>query len=189
MSVVMTTLKKLFLSAFAMLIAFALHAQMEVTQLIMKGQSATGLGGFFHGGFPLAKGDEISLEAGFQYFSPGQSHLIFIPLLAGYRHFFGQKGTGWYIEPFAGYVLGNTDIQKLDGSGDPIYNSDSTDVDQKASGPAAGVGFGYILPSASLPLNFGLRFEHVFVSGDPSASILSFRVSWCVFAARRLQKQ
>jgi hypothetical protein len=185
----MTSLKKLFLSAFAILIAATLHAQIEVTQLIMKGQSATGLGGFFHGGFPVAKGDEIGLEAGFQYFAPGQSHLIFVPLLGSYRHFFNHSGSGWYIEPFAGYAFGNTDIQKLDAAGNPIVNSDSTDVDQKASGPTAGLGVGYILPSATLPLNFGLRFEHVFISGDPTATILSFRVSWSVFTSRRLQQK
>ena len=184
----MSTLKNLSLSAFAILIASALHAQLEATQLIMKGRSATGLGGFFHAGFPVAKGDEIGLETGFQYFAPGQSHLIFIPLLASYRHFFDHTGTGWYIEPFAGYTLGTTDIQELDASGNPVYNSDSTDVDQKASGPTAGIGVGYILPSANLPLNFGLRFEHVFVTGDPAASMLALRISWSVFTARRLQK-
>jgi len=189
MSIAMTTLKKLILSASACMIAATLHAQIEATQLIMKGQSATGLGGFFHGGFPVAKGDEISLEAGFQYFAPEQSHLIFIPLLAGYRYFFDHSGTRWYIEPFAGYTLGNTDIQKLDASGNPVFTSDSSDVDQKASGPTAGLGIGYILPSATLPLNFGLRFEHVFVSGDPTASLLSLRISWSIFTARRLAKQ
>ena len=184
----MTTLKKLFLSASAILIAATLHAQLEVTQLIMKGRSATGLGGFFHGGFPIGTSNEIGLEGGFQYFAPGQSHLIFIPLLVSYRHSFNAAGTGFYIEPFAGYTVGSTDIQKLDASGNPIFNSDSTDVDQKASGPTAGLGIGYILPSPKLPLNFGLRFEHVFVSGDPTATILSFRVSWSIFTARRLQQ-
>jgi hypothetical protein len=185
----MTTLKKLYLSAAAILIASTLHAQLEVTHLIMKGQSATGLGGFIHGGFQVAKGDEISLEGGFQYFAPGQSHLIFVPLLIGYRHFFDHSGTRWYVEPFGGYTVGNTDIQKFDASGNPIYNSDSTDVDQKASGPTAGFGFGYIMPSAKLPLNFGLRFEHVFISGDPAATIISLRVSWSMFVARKLLQQ
>ena len=184
----MTMLRNLLLSAFAILFATALHAQIEATQLIMKGQSATGLGGFIHGGFPLANRDEISLETGFKYFAPGESHLIFVPLLVGYRHFFDHNGTGWYIEPFAGYTIGNTDIQKYDAAGNPVFTSDSTDVDQKASGPTAGLGFGYILPSAKLPLNFGLRFEHVFVSGDPTATILSLRISWSVFTARRLQQ-
>ena len=184
----MTTLRKLSLSAFALLTAATLHAQIEVTHLIMKGQSATGLGGFLHGGFPIGKSDEIGLDGGFQYFAPGQSHLIFIPLLVSYRLSFNGDGTGFYLEPFAGYTAGSTDIQKLDASGNPVYNSDSADIDQKASGLTAGLGVGYILPSARLPINFGLRYQHVFVSGDPTASMLSFRVSWSVFTARRLQK-
>ncbi|HVS96391.1 MAG TPA: hypothetical protein VHE54_07885 [Puia sp.] len=178
------------LLVFALLIgSLATHAQLAVTQLIMKGQSATGFGGFFHGGIPVGKGDEIGLEAGFDYFAPNQSHLIFVPLLAGYRHFFGGNGTGWYIEPFIGYTIGNTDIQKVDAAGNPVFNSDSTDVDQKASGATAGICVGYILPSHNYPVNIGLRFEHVFVTGDPSASLLSLRFSWSLFAARRLQKQ
>jgi hypothetical protein len=185
----MTFLKKLSLSAFPLLAAATLHAQIEVTQLLMKGQGATGIGGFFHGGFPVGKGEEIGLEAGFDYFAPGQSHLIFVPLLAGFRHFFDRSGTRWYIEPFAGYTIGNTDIQKVDASGNPVFNSDSSEVDEKPSGPTAGLGFGYILTSPKYPVNFGLRFEHVFVSGEPSASLLSLRVSWSLFAARRLQQQ
>jgi hypothetical protein len=186
--IAMSSLKMLSLCAIALLTAATLHAQLEVTQLIMKGQSATGLGGFFHGGFRVAKGDEISLEAGFDYFAPAQSHLIFIPLLAGYRHFFDGSGTGWYVEPFAGYTIGATDIQRTDASGDPVFNPDGTEADEKPSGPTAGLCLGYIIPSQKYPVNFGLRFEHVFVSGgDPSASLLSLRVSWSLFAARKLQ--
>ena len=189
----MTSLKKLSLSVCALMITATLHAQLAVAQLIMKGQPATGLGGFFHGGIPLTKNSEIGLEAGFDYFAPNQSHLIFAPLLAGYRHFFGSSvtsaaGTGFYLEPFVGYTIGNTDIQKIDAAGNPVFNSDSTDVDQKASGATAGLCIGYILPSRSYPLNFGLHFEHVFVSGDPSASMLSLRISWSLFAARRSQQ-
>lgn len=186
----MTSPKKLSLIAFALLTASTLHAQIEVTQLIMKGRSNTGLGGFLHGGFPVSAANEISLEAGFDYFAPGQSHLIFIPLLVGYRHFFNSTGAGWYVEPFAGYTIGNTDIQRVDASGNPVFNpNDSSEVDEKPSGPTAGLGFGYIIPSPKYPVNVGLRFEHVFVSGDPSASLLSLRISWSLFAARRLQQQ
>ena len=186
----MTSFKKLSVSVVALFTTTLLHAQIEFTQLIMKGQSAIGLGGFFHGGFPVAKGDEISLEAGFDYFAPNQSHLIFIPLLAGYRHSFDHTGTGFYIEPTAGYTFGATDIQRTDASGNPIFDTEGSEVDEKPSGPTAGLSFGYIIPSSKYPVNFGLRIEHIFVSGgDPSASVLSLRISWSLFAARRQQQQ
>lgn len=189
MSVAMTSFKKLSLCIAALLTAATLHAQLEITQLIMKGQSATGVGAFFHGGFPVAKGDEIGLEAGFDYFAPNQSHLVFIPLLAGYRHSFDRTGTGFYIEPFGGYTIGATDIQRTDASGNPVFDTAGSEVDEKPSGPTAGLSFGYIIPSSKCPVNIGLRFEHIFVSGgDSPASLLSLRFSWSLFAARRLQQ-
>ena len=40
-----------------------------------------------------------------------------------------------------------------------------------------GLGIGYIIPSARWPVNFGLRYEHVFVSGT-APSLVAFRLSW-----------
>jgi hypothetical protein len=164
------------------------HAQLEVTQLILKGQSATGFGAFLHGGFPVSKGDEIGLEAGVDYFAPGQSHLIFVPLLVSYRYTFNRTGTGFYVEPAAGYTFGATDIQATDDHGNPLYNTDGSEIDEKYNGFTAGLGAGYILRSARFPLNFGLRYQHVFVSGA-APGLLAFRVSWSVLTGRRLQGQ
>jgi hypothetical protein len=185
----MTTLKKLSLIAICVSISASLHAQLEIAQLITKGHSATGFGGNLHVGFPVAKGDEISAEIGVYYFAPGQSHMVFIPFLLGYRHTLDHSGAGFYLEPFGGYSIGGTDIPQLDANGQPLYNSDGSEKDQKLSGATAGLGFGYILPNPRLPLNFGLRFEHVFVSGNPSPNILAFRISWSVLTARHLATQ
>ena len=76
----------------------------------------------------------------------------------------------------AGYSIGATDIHKLDENGQP-YNEDGSIAEQKLQGMTAGLGAGYILPG-NLPFNFGLRYQHVFVSGDPSPNIVSFRVSY-----------
>ncbi len=187
----MTTFKQFKASLFAFVlltITHTLHAQFEVTHLILKGQSATGFGAFFHSGFPVSKGDEISGEIGLDYFAPGQSHLIFVPLLVGYRHTFNGTGTGFYVEPFAGYTFGSTDIQKTDANGNPLFNADGSEVDEKFNGATAGLGIGYILPKAHCPLNFGLRYEHIFVSGS-APSLVAFRVSWSVLTGRRLQQQ
>lgn len=185
----MSLFKILFLSAFAILIASALHAQLEVTHLFMKGESATGIGAFVHVGFPVSKGDEISGELGFDYFSPNTSHIVFVPILVGYRHTFDGTGTGWYAEPVAGYSIGGTDIQRTDANGSPIFNADGSEQDEKCSGPIAGLGFGYIIPNPRYPINFGIRYEHIFVSGDPSPNMLNFRVSWSVLTGRRLSAQ
>src|SRR5262245_1676518 len=144
----MTTFKnfKAILVGFALLVTtHAAQAQLEVTQLILKGQSATGFGAFFHGGFPVHKAGEISGEIGLDYFAPGQSHLIFIPMLVGFRHTFDGSGTGFYVEPFAGYTFGSTDIQKTDANGNPLFNSDGSEIDEKYNGATAGLGIGYIL--------------------------------------------
>ena len=182
----MTLPKKLFLIAICLTASATLRAQLELAQLITKGHSATGIGANLHVGFPVTKGDEISGEIGIYYFAPNQSHLIFVPLLLGYRHTLDHSGTRWYLEPFAGYSIGGTDIPKLDAAGQPVYSSDGSEVDQKLSGATAGLGIGYILPNPNLPLNFGLRYEHTFVSGNPSPTILAFRVSWSVLTARHL---
>jgi hypothetical protein len=164
------------------------QAQLEVTHLILKGQSATGFGAFIHGGFPVSKGDEIGVEANFDFFAPDSSHLVFIPLLVTYRYTFNRTGTGFYVEPVAGYTFGTTDVQAKDGNGNLLYNADGSEVDEKFNGAAAGLGVGYIIPDAHYPLNFCLRYEHVFVSGA-APSLLSFRVSWSVLTGRRLQGQ
>lgn len=177
--------KKLLLIAICTTLSASLHAQLEVAQLLTKGRSATGLGANLHIGFPLPHGNEISTEAGLYYFAPDQSHEILFPLLLGFRHTFDHSGSGWYVDPFAGYTIGGTDIARTDAGGNVLYHPDGTEIDQKPSGPTAGLGVGYILPDPRLPINFGLRFTHVFVSGDPSPSVLALRISWSMFVARR----
>jgi hypothetical protein len=190
-AVTMTTFQKFkgILCVFALLTAtHTVHAQLQVTQLILKGHSATGFGAFFHGDFPVNKGNEITAEAGFEYFAPNQSHFVFIPLLVGFRHTFNGTGTGFYIEPLVGYTFGSTDIQKTDANGNPVFNADGSEIDEKYNGATAALGVGYILANPRCPLNFGLRYEHLFVSGT-APSLLTFRVSWSVLTARHLQQQ
>ena len=187
----MNTFKKFkaFLVALILLTAtHATHAQLQVTQLILKGHAATGFGAFFHGDFPTGKGNEITAEIGLDYFAPNQSHLVFIPLLVGFRHTFNGSGTGFYIEPLVGYTFGSTDIQKTDANGNPLFNADGSEIDEKYNGATAALGIGYILPNPRCPVNLGLRFEHTFVSGT-APSLLAFRASWSVLTGRRLQQQ
>ena len=185
----MASHKKLFLLVLlAFFSAKQLHAQIEVAHLTTKGMSSTGFGTFIHGAFPVGKGDDISLEAGLYYFTPTDTHVAFVPFLLGYRYTFDRSGARFYAEPFGGYSIGATDIPQTDATGNPIYNSDGTPKDVKLSGATAGLGFGYIIPSPTVPLNFGLRYEHIFVTGGgPSQSLIALRISWSLLTGRRLQ--
>ena len=137
----MTSKKKLFLSCIVLcLSATSLKAQLEVAHLFTKGESATGFGTFIHAAFPIGKADEISAEVGLYYFAPNDTHLAFIPLLAGYRFTINRSGAGFYVEPFAGYSAGATDIPKFDANGNQLYNNDGTEKDQKLSGGTLGLG-------------------------------------------------
>ena len=185
----MTMLKKLCLMAICVTLSATLYAQLEVAQLFTNGNSYTGAGANLHVGFPVAKGDEVSGEIGFYYFTPNSYHIVFVPFLVGYRHTLDHSGAGFYVEPFAGYSVGATDIPAVGPNGQPIVNSDGSGVDQSLSGATAGLGAGYILPNPKLPLNFGLRYEHTFASGNLASNILAFRVSWSVLTARRLSDQ
>ena len=163
-------------------------AQVEVAHLFAKGLSATGGGFFLHGGVPVSTAGEISIEAGLYYFTDNGSHLASAPCLVGYRHSIDGTGAGFYIEPMVGYTFGGTDIQKTDAAGVPQYNSSGGEIDQKISGPTAGMGIGYIIPSATIPLNFGLRYQRVFISGDPSTNMISFRISYSLSVGRKMRQ-
>lgn len=168
--------------------AHPVNAQVEVAHLFSKGLSATGGGVYLHGAGSISTADEIGGEAGLYYFSSNNDyHLAFAPVLATWRHTLDGSGAGFYIEPMAGYTFGGTDIQKTDANGNLRYNTDGSQVDQKISGPTAGMGIGYIIPSRSVPLNFGLRYVRIFVSGDPSQNMASFRISYSLSAGRKMR--
>ena len=158
------------------------NAQVELAQVFSKNTSATGLGLYMHVGFPVSKSAELSGELGFYYFAPQPNHLLMVPLLAGYRYNLNGTRTGFYLESQAGYTFGNSDIHKKDANGDLIYVNDEV-VDQKISGLTGAFAAGYLFPK--MPLQIGLRFTHIFVSGDPAQSVLSLRVSYVVAYGRR----
>jgi len=162
-------------------------AQIEVAHLFSKGLSANGLGAYLHIGVPVSEADEVSIEGGFYYLGHKDTHIAMVPLLAGYRHTLDGSGTRFYIEPVAGYNIGGTDIQKYDANGSPLVTPDGNELDQKVSGITAGLGFGYIIPSDNWGFNFGLRYQHIFVTqnGDPGQNLLSFRISYPFRIGRR----
>ncbi|HVU54285.1 MAG TPA: hypothetical protein VHD83_04485 [Puia sp.] len=178
-------MKKLLIACSFLLICLASNAQVETVHLFSKGLSTTGFGLFLHPGFAVGSGNEISTEFAFDYFQSGERHIALAPLLVGFRHSLDGSGAGWYLEPLVGYSFGGTDIPKTDAAGNPVLN-DGVEVDQKVTGFTAAMGIGYIIPSAVLPLNFGLRYGHIFVpSGDPSQNMISLRVSYSLAIGKK----
>jgi hypothetical protein len=180
--------RKLLLCLLSFFLYTSLSAQLEVAHIFSKGESATGFGAFLHFGFPVATTAEVGIEGGVYFFAPNSDHLIMAPFLLTYRHTFEKTGTGFYLEPVAGYTAGTTDIPKTDASGNNQYDASGNVIDQKLSGPTAGLGLGYLIPSARCPLNICLRYEHLFVpsTDGPSPNLLALRLSWSLTLGRRL---
>jgi hypothetical protein len=178
--------KKLFLLCIPVFFFTAAHAQIEVAHLQSKNFNATGFGGFLNFAIPLTDADAVTIEGGLYYFSNNGYHEAVAPVLVGYRHLFSDYDYGFYAEPFAGYSFGATDIQKLDANGNALYKPNGNELDQKVTGATAGLGFGYLFQqSGPIRFNIGLRYEHVFVSGDPVLNIFSLRISHSFSFGRR----
>jgi len=169
---------KRLLPAFLLLVLFqSANAQLEVDRLSFKGFSAFGFGGFFNFAFPVTDADYVSAEIGLGVFSNNGNNVVTAPFLAGYRFTIDRSGTGFYLEPNAGYAAAATDIQLPDANG--IYS------DAKISGAAGGLTFGYLFqPTGRIQFNLGIRYEHIFGS-DFASNIFSFRISHAFTFGRR----
>ncbi|MCR8557763.1 hypothetical protein KXD93_08930 [Mucilaginibacter sp. BJC16-A38] len=175
----MNLIKKLFLSALFLCLFSVSYAQIEVAHLSSKNFSATGFGGFLNFSIPISQTDAAIVEGGVYVFSSGGYHEAVAPVLAGYRHLFSAYDDyGFYVEPVVGYTFGGTDIQAYKGD-TPLYKPNGDQLDQKVSGPDAGLGFGYLFQeSGRIRFNISLRYEHAFVTGgDPSLNIIALRIS------------
>ncbi|MDB5145799.1 MAG: hypothetical protein JWQ66_4512 [Mucilaginibacter sp.] len=183
--------KKLFLFCFSFCLYTAAYAQIEVANLMTKtvspnglgalvnqNFSALGFGSFLNLGFPVNETGAITTEGGVYYFAKDDNRVFLVPVLAGYRYILTGTTYGWYVEPKLGYTFGSTNFQKYNAVGNPLYQSNGNPLDQKTAGMTAGIGFGYLFQVIGrLRLNVGLRYEHTFVTGDPSPSVLSLRIS------------
>lgn len=160
-------------------------AQIEVAHLRSKDFAANGFGGFLNFSFPVAEYGAVSAELGFYYFKKSGDQVLMLPLLLGYRYMLQDPEDGFYLEPNAGYNIGYTDIQKEDENGQLIYDPVTGEyAEQKAMGITTGLAAGYIF-NGNLKFNLGLRYQRVFVSGDPSYNLFSFRISYPLSFRRR----
>lgn len=179
----MTLKRRLIVMSLFLFSCTLLNAQIEVAHLNTKGFSATGFGAFLNLSVPVTEGNSITAEAGFYDFRKQGNEIVLVPFLAGYRYTFDGSGSGLYVEPTIGYTIGGTDIQKANELGSPIVINGKY-VEQKASGITTGAGTGYIFPGR-FAFNVGLRYQHVFVSGDPSLNMFSLRISHTISFGRR----
>jgi hypothetical protein len=181
-----TLIKKLFLLLFSICLCSAAYAQIEVVQLQSKGFSATGFGAFLNLSLPVTQSDAIIAEGAFYYFKHDGNNIAIAPLLAGYRRLLNDPDYGFYVEPVLGYSFGATDIQKMDAADNYLFKHDGNELDQMVTGATAGLGFGYLFePSGPVQFNISIRYEHTFVSGDPSLNVLALRISHSFSFGRR----
>jgi len=163
----------------------SVHAQIEVAHLRTKDFSATGFGAFLNIAVPVTEYGVVTAEAAFYYFRSGDDHVALVPFLLGYRHMLQDPEAGFYVEPNGGYNIGATDIQKYGPNGDLLFDTATGRIfEQQVKGPTAGLGVGYIFPGR-IAFNLGLRYQRIFVSGDPSLNLFSLRLSYPLSFKRR----
>lgn len=170
--------KQIFILCFLLTCSIFVNAQIEVAHVSLKNFKATGFGGFLNFSLPVSEANYLTVEGGLQYFkNKKEEDLALAPVLLGYRYTLNQSGTGFYVEPNAGYCFG--------ASGIPKYNDETgTGGYEKVAGPMAGVGVGYLLePGEKLQFNVGLRYERTFA--EAGANVFSFRISHAFTFGRR----
>jgi hypothetical protein len=150
--------KKQLLTAFFFLFIFSFcKAQIEVAHLSAKDYKALGFGAFLNVSLPVSDANYLTIEGGYQYFKDKSTKVVsMMPVLIGFRYTLNQTGTGFYVEPNAGYSFSVADYGDY-------------------AGGTAGIGVGYLVDLGNVPFNFGLRYEHGF--GNPSTNVFAFRIA------------
>lgn len=159
---------KKMIMGFALFFSIAsVHAQVEVAKLVGKGSKdfTLGFGAFIKLNHPISEADYVSLEGSFVFFfakeSDGSEGMALLPVMLGYRHTLDGSGTGFYIEPQAGYTV--TGALSLDP------------IDRKITGFTWAAGAGYLFePGDRIQFDIGIRYESVLYSGG-SANFISLR--------------
>ncbi|MEO9020727.1 MAG: hypothetical protein ABI237_12340 [Ginsengibacter sp.] len=152
--------KKQFPSLCFLLMSFHFsNAQIEGAYVTTKDFHAVGFGAFLNFSLPIQEVNYITIDAGYLFFKDkNTTELDLVPLLLGYRYTLDQTGSGWYVEPNAGYTF---DVLQ--------------DWGHNAQGVAAGIGLGYLVDLGSIPFNFSARYEHIL--GTPASNIFSLRIA------------
>ena len=179
--------KNLFLILVFFLPTVYAQAQVEGAYVDMKTFKAFGFGGHLNFKFPITEAGSLTTEAGIYMFKFEDRNAAVIPLLLGYQHTLDGSGMGFFIEPLAGYTIGGTDWDREDENGNTIYtvvDDIATTQNQKVKGITAGLATGYIF-NGRTPITIGLRYDRVFVAGDPAVNLFGLRVTWPLFGGRK----
>ena len=177
--------KRFALSLVLILIYAASDAQIEVDHITLKEFKSTGFGAFLNFSLPVSDADYVTLEAGLHYFvDKYDEDLGMIPVLAGYRFTIDRSGTGFYIEPNAGYVYGSSTIEQYNSLGQEVIDENGNRAYEKVSGATAGANIGYLFkPGNHIQFNVALRFEHSF--GDFPTNMIGLRIAHAFTFGRR----
>jgi hypothetical protein len=150
------------------------HAQLGVMKLVGKNSSnyAIGFGAFIKGGYPVSEGSDVTLEIGANIFFLNDGYgtadgTIMCPLKVGYRYTFDGTGSGFYVEPQAGFnLVGITSLHDADGQ----------QVNLKYHGVVFAAGTGYLFTIWHAPFDLNLRYETVIAHGG-SNNFISLGIS------------
>lgn len=182
--------QKLLLAASLLLFATA-NAQVEGAYMTTKNFKGFGFGGHLNFKFPVTDAASLTAEAGVYILKQpnhpveDEANVVLVPMLVGYQYTVDGSGTGFFVEPLAGYTIGGSDINKYDENGNLRWDTArGRYVNQSVQGLTAGLAAGYITRGAT-PVTLGLRYERVFVSGDPGLNVVALRVQWPLFGGRR----
>jgi hypothetical protein len=128
---------------------FQSYGQVGIGYARLKDFKALGFNTFLNFSLPVSESNYVTLEGGLQYFKNSyDEELAYIPILVGYKYTLNQTGTGFYIEPHAGYAFGESTIQTYDEYG-IISDGNGNLIYQEVKGPMAGLGFGYFYCSGN----------------------------------------
>lgn len=156
-------MRKLF---FAAILFFAIqpgHAQIAVMKLVGKEAKMynLGYGGFLKISYPASDAADLTFEAGANFFSEKEDNqygFAVVPVKIGYRYTLNGTGTGFYVEPQAGYNVYGV-VSGYDGT---TYQN----IDTKFHGIIGAVNAGYLFqPSGKIQFDLGLCYESIFHDG------------------------
>lgn len=174
----MKTIKTFVYTVVLLIVSHSAHAQIEGGYARMKDFEAFGFGGFINVNVPIREVDYLTFDLGLNWYkNQSDQDIAFAPLLLGYRYTLNRSGSGFFVEPFAGYTFGESGIEEYDEFGNPVYDADGQWKTKEIAGPAAGLMGGYLFTfENNQSLTLGLRYLHNF--GPSASDVVSLRLAY-----------